>query len=297
MTTETQAEMRPELLGEIVTWDVECSILSYNDVIQSLSNAGLDPDAAKEMSPRSAFGRAVKDLKKERAIDKVTTEHGVIKFQFTGKAVKDGRVDYDYECMVELNTDTGAIKCQESPQREAEIQSLFAHAMQTRNAQDVSRMVQRLFQDHADLYPINKRKGVAYFVPEQHREFSAKVDAFLKGIGGALSRFPVPKGTPEGNASVRDAVSAGLAGLVAELNQTVEEWDDTTRSSTMDKALERWKVINHKVEAYATYLESKQGDLLEQLEQAKEKLRQRVLELHPEDADEKEDATTTATAA
>lgn len=287
---------QPELLGEIVTWDVETALLSYNDVIQALSNAGLNPDAAKEMSSRSAFGRAVKDLKKERAIDKVTSEHGVIKFQFTGRELKDGQVEYNYECMVELNTDTGVIKCNESPQRETEIQALFAHAMQTRNAQDVSRMVQRLFQDHADLYPINPRKGVAYFIPEQHREFSAKVDAFLKYIGGTLSRFPVPKGTPEGNANVRDAVSAGLSVLVDELNQTVEQWDETTRNSTMDKALERWKVINHKVEAYAEYLESKQGNLMEQLEQAKERLRQRVLELKPEDADV-EDAVAEATPA
>jgi hypothetical protein len=92
-----------------------------------------------------------------------------------------------------------------------------------------------------------------------------------------LSRFPVPKGTKIGNQSVRDAVDSGLATMAAELTAAVSAWDDTTRQSTMDKAIERWQAISFKVDAYGEYLESSQSKLKETLEAAKESLKAKIL--------------------
>jgi hypothetical protein len=257
------------LLGEIVTWDLRSLEVSYTDVLQALTDAGLDPAAAKEMAPRSAFGRACKELKENRSIDKVSHARGEISFQLTKKEIRDDRVDFDYECRIVLNTETGDLKCDENPVIEQTARDLFAHAMQTRNAADVTRLVQKMFSDHADLYPINPHKGVAYFVPDAHRDFTAKIESFLTKLGGTLPRFPVPKGTIEGNASVRDAVNAGLETVLGELRESVDGFDAETRKSTMEKALEKFEVMRHKVECYGEYLDTKKDALLAELSAAK----------------------------
>lgn len=285
-----------ELLGEVVTWDLRSTDVSFAEVQAALLDAGLNPDDATELSPRSAFGRACKHLKEERTIDKLAYDKDAreYNFQFTRKTVEENRVEFDYECVVSVEAETGAVKCPERPDLEQKARELLQHALKTRNAQDVTRLVQKLFQNHADLYPINPRKGVAYFVPEVHREFTAKVDDFLKRLGGCLMRFPVPKGTPEGNASVKEAVQSGLATLLGELTEAVEGWDDTTRTSTMDKAVSKWEAIQYKTEAYAEYLGSEQEKLLERLKEAKEELVRRMTDLRPESKEEETAATQAA---
>lgn len=278
--------MNTELLGEVVTWDLRSTEVSYQKVIDALASAGLDPEIAGEMSPSSAFGRACKHLKDARAIDKVKVDHGIASFQFTKKHLADCKIDYDFECIVTLDMNSGAISCPENSTLERQAQELLAHAVQTRNAQDVTRLVQKMFETHADLFPINPRKGVAYFVPEQHREFTTKVDTFLATLGGCLSRFPVPKGTQQGNASVKEAVQNGLSAVLSELNEAVGSWDETTRKTTMERASERMLVIKHKIEAYGEYLESEQDRLKEGLAVAMQQLKEKILTLKPEDQPE-----------
>jgi hypothetical protein len=268
-----------DLLGEIVTWDITKADTSFANVQSSLTDAGLDPAAAAELTPRTAFNRACKDLKKERAIDKLRKEGDLLKFQFTKKHLEEGKIQYDYECFVTLNPDTGDISCPENPALETAARQMFAIAMQQRNSQDITRLVQKLFTEHADLYAINPRKGVAYFVPECHRGFTAKVDTFLGKLGGCLLRFPVPSGTTEGNASVREAVQQGLGALLDELNQTVASWDEGTRKSTQDRALARWEAIKYKVEAYAEYLGDEQSRMLEAVAVARKALAEKVMSL------------------
>lgn len=286
------------LLGEVVAWDMNPKnlaggLVTYHDMQQALRDAGLDPDAAKEMKPRAAFSRACKDLKKDRSIDKLKQAKGSssCSFQFTKKLVQDSKIDFDYECQVHLDTDSGAITCPEQPALEAEATALFAHARQMRNAQDVTRLVQKLFTDNASLFPLVPNKGVAYFVPEVHREFTAKVDDFLQKLGGKLCRMPVPTGTAEGNASVRDAVQAGLSTVVDELNAAVDGWDDTTRHSTMEKAIKRWEAVEFKVDAYAEYLGSEQERVQKKLAEAKERLKAKILELKPDDLEDENEAS------
>jgi hypothetical protein len=272
----------PDLLGEVISWDLGSAECSYQEVVDSLTEAGLDPAAAREMKPRTAFTRACKHLKEQRTIDKLKVEKGQATFQFTGKELKDDRLAFDYQCLVKLNTETGEVSCPENSTLETQARELIAHAMQTRNSSDVTRIVQKMFLEHADLYAIHRR-GYAHFVPECHRSFTEKVEKFVTKLGGKLVRFPVPKGTPEGNASVKEAVQKGLSDLLTELTDTVSAWDDSTRQDTMDRAIKRWEAISYKVSAYSEYLESEQDRLQEALAKAKEGLAKRIGELKPED--------------
>lgn len=274
---------RSELLGEVLTWDMAATEVEYVKVLDALTAAGLPKEEAAHLRAQTAFARAVKELREGRTIDRVTKDKttGLLTFQFTKKHLDDTglQIDFEYEALCHLDTDTGEITCEESPEIEAHALVMFKHAMAHRNTSDVTRLVQNLFTSHADLYPINPRKGVAYFVPEAHRGFSEKVEAFLQALGGRLLRFPVPKGTPEGNRAVKASVEDGLHALAAELEEAVDGWNEKTRESTFEKAVEKWQQIRHKAEAYSEYLGDRQASLLTHLDAQKRRLAAKVSEL------------------
>ena len=272
-----------DLLGEIITWDAQSAEIDVQKIRQALTDTGLDTDYARDLSTKSAFSRAATHLKENRTIDKVVENAKAqeITFQLTRKAVNDGVMQFDYETQITLNTQSGDISCG-IPEIEAQAQALFAHAMQVRTATDITRMVQKMFKDRADLFPINPSKGIAYFVPDAHKGFTSKVKDFMDKVGGTLWLFPVPKGTDHGNASVRDAVSNGLEALLAELNEAVEQWDDSTRNDTVKRKLEHWRAIKHKAESYATYLEANQQAVLDKIADAKAALVAKYTEIRPD---------------
>lgn len=278
----TTAAINTELHGEIVSWDTKSPELAINVIRDALQNAGLDDDVARDLNNRSAFSRATKHLKENRSIDKVKqTKDGKVIFQLTRRDVIDDKVHFMYETQVTLDTSTGDIICDDS-YIESEARKLFAHAMQVRTASDITRMVQTLFKNNADLFPINPQKGVAYFVPNQFAAFTAKVETFLNAVGGSVWRFPVPKGTPEGNRSVKDAVTAGMQALLDELDEAINGWDDTTRQDTMKRGIDRYRLVEHKINSYGDFLQDRLDDMLTKAKDAKGKLIDKVSEIRPE---------------
>jgi hypothetical protein len=272
------------LWGEIVTWDMNAFEIPLSTVLAGMTAAGLPlDDKALRMQARTAFGRAVRDLREGRTIDRVATDKqtGIITFQFTRKGLDAAglHLAFDYEALCTLDKNTGQINCPDSPAIEAHARTMFQHALDHRTTSDVTRLVQRLFAKNADLYPINRKKGVAYFVPEAYRDFSAKVDDFLHGVGGWLDRFPVPRGTEHGNRAVARTLEDGLNACIAELQEAVDGWDDSTRESTFDRAIERWQLAKHKTESLAEALGDRQAALLAHLDAQKTRLAARVAEL------------------
>ncbi len=84
--------------------------------MKALEVAGLDPAEAKELSPRSAWTRATREMKENRTIDKIASKGGLVMFQFTHKALEHGRFEFDYELTVTLDCDTGKVTCDEKPE-------------------------------------------------------------------------------------------------------------------------------------------------------------------------------------
>ncbi len=272
-----------DLLGEIVTWDLGSVELPVATVKQALTDAGLPEDSLGDLRTQTAFGRAIKDLREGRAIDKVQTDNktGIAVFQFTRKTLDAARLslNFAFEAKCCLDTKTGDITCSDSPEIESYARTMLARALTHRTTSDITRLVQRMFLSHADLYAINPKKGVAYFVPEEFRGFSAQIEDFLAALGGSLLRFPVPKGTEAGNRSVRDSVESGLLALSSELQEAVDAWGEKTRGSTMDNAVERWQIIKHKAEAYSEYLGDRQASLLATLAEQRRRLATRIDEV------------------
>ena len=267
-----------DLLGEIITWDTESSQVPYQQIRSGLVAAGLNPDVARSLEAASAFARAAKHLKDNRSIDRVdsSTDGKKIAFQLTHKEIKEqanGKVmDHQYECRMVLDTNTGLISCLERPQLAQKAQLLFNEAVENRTSSDVSRIIQKLFKEQADLHSINRKKGVAYFVPVEHRAFTDKVEKFLNSVHGVIDRFPVPKGTERGNASVKRAVSGTIQSLIAELDECIVEWDEKTRPTTMKNAISRLRHVEHKISCCQQYLLEETSLLKDRLEQTKRQL-------------------------
>jgi hypothetical protein len=262
------------MLGEIITWKIQGVAISHADLLSGLMASDLDCDVAKELAPRNAFARACSKLNNERIIRKVAEDHSTISFQFTREALEEGKFSYHFESLLFLDKHSGNITS-ENLELEQLAKEEFGRCLESRTANDVTRLVQRLFERHADLFSIRDQGGV-YFVPEVHHDFIAKVERFVRNIGGSLQRFPIPAGSPQGDRAVQEAVAHGLQAIIDEHLQAVQKFGEDTRPDTLRRAEEKVRATKMKIEGYSFYLDKKREDLEASLQQASELLRSRM---------------------
>jgi len=267
-------KLSQKMLGEIITWKIPRVAISHADLITGLMASDLDCDVAKEIAPRNAFARACSKLDNERIIRKVAEDHATISFQFTREALEDGKFNYHFESLLFLDKHSGNITS-ENLELEQLAKVEFGRCMESRTANDVTKIVQRLFERHADLFLIRDQGGV-YFAPEVHQDFVVKVESFVRNIGGSLQRFPIPAGSPQGDLAVQEAVANGLQGIIDEHMEAVAKFGEDTRPDTLRRAEEKVRATKLKIEGYSFYLDKKREDLEASLQQASELLRSRM---------------------
>jgi len=190
------------------------------------------------------------------------------------EANEGGKFHYYFESLLFLDKYSGSITS-ENLELEQLAKEEFGRCMEARTATDVTRLVQRLFERHADLFSIRDQGGV-YFVPEVHHDFIAKVERFVRNIGGSLQRFPIPAGSPQGDRAVQEAVAHGLQAIIDEHLQAVQKFGEDTRPDTLRRAEEKIRTTKMKIEGYGFYLNKKLEDLEASLQQASELLRSRM---------------------
>ncbi len=268
------------LLGEVITWTAGRVKVRHLDLVHALKEAGLEEGVARELAPRHAFTRACRKLSQARIIRQVGEDAASITFQFTAERRDGDHYEYELETLLTLDKTTGKVSC-ELPGLAALAQEELDRCIEARTGNDVTRIVQRLFEKQADLFPIRPAGG-AYFVAQEHSHFVDRVQAFLGRINGQVLRFPVPKGTREGDRSVKEAVANGIAGLIEEHRQAVAAFGSDTREATLTRAAERIRQVKFKVEAYAAYLAEERTKLERGLADAAAQLRKKVLQLSAE---------------
>ena len=269
-----EGKLSQKMLGEIITWKIQGVAISHADLLAGLMASDLDCDVAKELAPRNAFARACSKLDSERIIRKIAEDHATITFQFTREANEGGKFHYYFESLLFLNKYSGSITS-ENLELEQLAREEFGRCMEARTANDVTRLVQRLFERHADLFSIRDQGGV-YFVPEVYHDFIAKVETFVSNIGGSLQRFPIPAGSPQGDRAVQEAVAHGLQAIIDEHLEAVQKFGEDTRPDTLRRAEEKIRTTKLKIEGYSFYLDKKREDLEASLQQASELLRSRM---------------------
>jgi hypothetical protein len=262
------------LLGEVISWTCSGVAVTHPALVDALTAAALDPAVARELAPRHAFTRACKRLSDARIIRRVAEDDATLTFQFTQETRSSDRIEYTLETMLALDKQTGKVTC-DLPGLATLAQEELDRAVTARTGADVTRVVQKLFERHADLFPVRPQGGV-YFVPERHVGFVEKVQSLLGRLGGQVLRFPVPAGTSEGDRSVKDAVAAGLAALIAEHRQAIAQFGEDTRDGTLERAADKVRATQFKVAAYAEYLLDAKADLDRGLAAARAELRAKV---------------------
>jgi hypothetical protein len=262
------------LLGEVIAWTCSGVAVRHIDLVEALRASLLDESVARELAPRHAFTRACKRLSDARIIRQVGEDERSLKFQFTQESRHGDRFTYDFETLLSLDKKTGLVTC-DLPGLATLAQEELDRCIAARTGADVTRVVQKLFERHADLFPVRPQGG-AYFCPQRHAAFVDKVQSFLGVLNGQVLRFPVPAGTAEGDRSVKEAVAAGLAALVEEHRAAVEAFGADTRPDTLGRAAERIRQARFKVEAYAELLAEERGRLERGLAEAVRALRDKV---------------------
>ena len=265
------------LLGEIISWTCGGIKVRHLDLVGALRDAGLDEAVARELAPRHAFTRACRKLAQARIIRQVSEDRTGLTFQFTAERKEGDRFAYELETLLTLDKATGKVSCPLAGLA-ALAQEELDRCIAARTGGDVTRVVQRLFERKADLFPIRPQGG-AYFVPQEYAPFLDRVQSFLGKINGQLLRFPVPAGTAEGDRSVREAVAGGLAAMVAEHEAAVAGFGDDTRPDTLERAAQRIRLTRHKVESYSCYLAEERSRLEKGLAAASARLREKVEQL------------------
>jgi hypothetical protein len=268
------------LLGEVITWNAAGVSVRHAALVEALREAGLDEKVARELAPRHAFARACRKLGEKRIIRLVEETASVLRFQFTQESRTGDKFEYTMETMLTLDKATGAVSCP-LPGLASLAQERLDECIAARNGGDITRVIQRLFEREADLFPIRDRGG-CYFTPQRHAGFVERVARFVSGLGGSLRRFPVPAGTAHGDRSVKEAVASGLAGIIEEHRKAVAAFGEDTRESTLERAAERIRDARFKVMAYAEYLAEERARLEESLAAAQDELRAKVESLSAE---------------
>ena len=254
------AKIGPDhLLGEIVLWDIKAKGVPVLQIRDALLAAGLDPSDCPDLHCKDAFKRAMRELKKSRLVDEIEDTGSVISFQITHKEKTSSAVNFLVEDRLMLDASTGVVT---SPAGNsalaASATTMLTQASEVRSGPDLSRLITRMFWRKADLFPLSRKKGVAYFVPIMHQEYLDKIDSFLSIINAKLDRWPVPRGTERGNASVRNAIDDGLEQRASMLQEAIAVWDKTTRPSTKTRMWKKVEELEYKLSSYANYLGTQQ---------------------------------------
>jgi len=263
-----------KLLGEIITWSCSGSVVRHYDLVEALRTAELDESVARELAPRHAFTRACRKLSDARIIRQVGEDEASVYFQFTAEQREGDRFAYELEAILTLDKSTGRVHCDQAALARL-AQDELDRCIAARTGADITRVVQKLCEQHADLFPIRPQGG-AYFVPQEHSRFVDRLQTLLGQLNGRMLRYPVPAGTPQGDRSVQEAVRTGIATLIAEHRAAIAEFDAETRDGTLERAAERIRKVRHKLSAYSAYLADERERLERDLLDAARELRAKV---------------------
>jgi len=273
------------LLGYVITWDVDKSH-SVVAVREALKMAGIDDvQVCADLKLKHAFKRALRKLSKASMIDEVGVEGSKVTFQLTSKVVDENnkQLVFNQQAVLTLNLETGEVTCPAQPHVVSEAETMLEFAMDQRTGPDISRYIKRMFENHADMFPLNPKKGVTYFVPIQHNLFLEQIQRFVTALGGCFPCWPVPMGTEKGNSSVKAAVENGLEAMAAELSQALYTWDNSTREDTKKRMWDKVERLELKLKAYSSYLQDKSSTAYDTMRDLRASVVEKVKELETQE--------------
>lgn len=260
--------------GCITSW-TSPKQLSLSNLRAALTMNGFDKDLAKDMAPRSAFARAAKQLDDDRIIRKIDEDEDDLRFQFTKEHLEKGELRYEREFMLTLSKKTGEVECENAAMQQ-EAQRLVDHHIATREASDITRLVQKIFESKGgDLIPI-RAQGGCYFVPPQHSEVVTKVKDLLDAIGGKLNVWEISMKSEATQAAVSEATLTHMLSEVEEFNESLQSIDQESKPHVVQRRYDKIALLRTKLEGYAPLLQGLYGEIAGAIQGANELLNRKI---------------------
>lgn len=247
-------------LGQIVTWRVPSQV-SVDDLRNALVAASLDSDLAGDLHPQHVLSRALRDMKAGRVIAKlqrVDDDH--VRFQLTRQHIDAGGASYKREAMVQMNLTTRALVADDAD-IEKQARTLVDEHTAKRLTNDVSRLIQRVYDTHrADLIAIREQGG-AYFVPDEHKALVDATRTLLASIGGKLQSFAVRLGCSDTAESVAGALADHLTAMVTELRESCAALNTDSRADVINRRTARIAELRRRLDCYKGLLGAYTGSI------------------------------------
>lgn len=250
-------------IGELISWKPPSSV-PLDDVRQALRDAGLDEALARDMAPRNAFARAAQHMKDGRIIRQVSEDKNLLVFQFTKEYLSGAgsakEMQYAKECNVILMKSSGSLTGTD-PNIVQMARNELSKAMDTRKANDITRIVQQVFEKHeGELISVRDQGGV-YFVPERLESVVDMVDVFLTKVGGNLRRFRIAPDGGSTDASVASSINDHFKGMLDQLRTQVSEITGDTSDTVKARRAEQFTILRGKLQIYSDLLKGFSQDI------------------------------------
>jgi len=205
LDTLQQGTQNFTIYGFMVWWNVNNVHMTKAQFEKLLEDHGINKKYAREHNYRSAFIRALREMEANRIIRKVEEDDFRLTYQFTSeKVIKevggDKALEYDKETLIVIdkveyrnNGDFAKSIIKGKPAIKDAIVKLFDQHKQTYKSSDVTRYVQKIFRDSADIISL-RTQGSVYFVPAGYKSVLDNVAALIADFGGGsrLDFAPIP---------------------------------------------------------------------------------------------------------
>lgn len=256
------------VIGYMCWWSIRNVNLNRTKFIEFLKECGLDESYAREHNYRSAFKRALNSLEEQRIIRLVDEDGFRIRYQFTAEKLTNTggqtQLDYNRETIIEVDKQIyqqtkkfeNALTQGKKEIRDALVK-LFYQEKTSYKSSDISRYIQRIFEDKADIVSL-RQQGCLYFIPAGFRDILDKVANLVRLITQEARSFeyvPLPdvksSRSMVGNA-VKDEAQESYELLAAEIEtamkssqEVTEVWKRTrvTRLKKLQERLSRYESV------------------------------------------------------
>ncbi len=224
--------------GEVITWNrawKSGQSFQLPAIRAALSQAGLDPKLAKDISGPDAFRRACRTLSDQGIIkclvDRKDTVAFLYDFQATVQGGKTSNVAVMAECVLEKAT--GNIQSTD-PAMTAKVQAAIQAVVDSRTVSDVSRLLASIVTNSCGGVLFSFADGV-HFLPWSEHHLADQLETFVTALGGNLRRLPVPDLAPAGSgATVPPPVVTQI--VQDSLHQLVDEYETKVRELHSDSS-------------------------------------------------------------
>lgn len=255
--TLNEAGKSYDILGYTVWWNIRDVSITQDQFAKLLRQADIDEKYAREHNYRSSFIRALHNLEEKRIIRRVDETGSLLTYQFTAEqqvVASSGAksLEYDKETVIVVDKDvyrrTADFKkalVQGRDDIKQKVLTLFEQEKTKYYSSDITRYIQKIFQDRADF--VNLRpQGCVYFVPARYSEVVQSIKRMVEQLNSFCSLEAMPIVNVEGSREVIGGaftlemqqvyvnIAAELKAVLDGNKDVGEKWTENKRAEISD---------------------------------------------------------------